>query len=536
MAASASPSLTPSGYAAGGERPVGGLPTGVVGVRWPSAWLLLLPLGVLLAFLPLTVTVPLVAALAGAAVILAQPRWGLYALALTVPYQSGFTIGDVSVPLDFKLGQVNASITEGVVALVILGWVTQLASAPLGGEFPVPSSQFRVQGSLPTANAERGTRDAGLIGTSPLLLAVGVLLTALVLSVLVARDLSLAAKELLKWLELAAVYLAGTSLLRTRRQRWTLVCWLGAAAASQAVLGLVQSVQKVGPEHFMIGGLLMRAYGTFEQPNPFAGYLGLTLPLVVSLYLFGLPPGRWRWLAAAAAVVLGTALLISLSRGAWTAQAVALLLVTLGASRAARRIVLTFGVLGLFFVAGVWPLLPPEMSSRLVSIVGSAVDLGSVREATITPENWAVLERLSQWHAGWQMFYDNPLLGVGIGNYNAAYDDYRLDQWPVALGHAHNHYLTVAAEAGFLGFLGYITFLATAFYLGIRAARAARRVGDRLWWALAIGILGGLAAFATHNLFDVLFVHGMGVTVGLLLALLEATPDAERRVEITVDD
>ena len=42
--------------------------------------------------------------------------------------------------------------------------------------------------------------------------------------------------------------------------------------------------------------------------------------------------------------------------------------------------------------------------------------------------------------------------------------------------------------------------------------------------ALSVGILGCLAAFATHNMFDVMFVHGMGVTVGLMLALLHGVP------------
>ena len=58
---------------------------------------------------------------------------------------------------------------------------------------------------------------------TPLVGAVAFLLTGLALSALVATDLALAAKEMLKWVELAAVYLAGTSLLQTRAQRRTLL-------------------------------------------------------------------------------------------------------------------------------------------------------------------------------------------------------------------------------------------------------------------------------------------------------------------------
>lgn len=448
-----------------------------------SPWVLVPPLGIVLALLPPLLSLTLLAATGGAALLLCRPRWALYLLALTVPYQS---------LLDVKIEGVSVSVTEVVVILLLLGWATHLAA----GRVPRPSF-------------------------SPLLVAVAVLLVTLSLSLVVASDLNMAAKELLKWLELAAVFLAGISLLETGRQRRTMVLWLIGAATSQAVVGLYQSFRSIGPAHFTIAGIAMRAYGTFEQPNPFGGYLGLTLPLAVALAVFGLPAGRRRRLVAVAALVLFVALALTLSRGAWGAQVIALLLVAALGSRQARHAVATFGMLALVLLAGIWPLLPAELSGRLTSVVTSAFDIGGVRNATVTPENWAVLERLSQWFAGWQMFRANPILGVGIGNYNAAYDDYRLDQWPMALGHAHNHYLTLAAEAGLLGALAYAGFWVVAFRSGVRALSAAR---DRLGRAAAIGILGGLAAFAAHNLFDVLFVHGMGVTIGLLLTLLHGIP------------
>ena len=49
-----------------------------------------------------------------------------------------------------------------------------------------------------------------------------------------------------------------------------------------------------------------------------------------------------------------------------------------------------------------------------------------------------------------------PWLGVGFGNYAAAYPDFRLLLWENALGHAHNYYLNVAAEIGAIGLLAYL--------------------------------------------------------------------------------
>jgi putative inorganic carbon (hco3(-)) transporter len=444
-----------------------------------SPWLMVLPLGIALAMLPPVLTVSATLGVAGTAVLLTHPRLALYLLALTVPYQSLFSV---------KVNDVSITITEGVIVILVVGWVAQL----IAGRVRPPQRW-------------------------PLLGAVAALLVVFAATVLVATNLTMVAKEMIKWAELAAAFLIGTSLIETPKQRQTLVIWLLAAGVSQALVGLVQSVLRIGPDHFLIGGVLLRAYGTFEQPNPFGGYMGLTLPLAASIALFGLDPGRERRLTAVAAGMIGAALLITFSRGAWVAQVAALLLVVLVSSHRARRAMATATMVGVLLLIALWPLLPVEPRDRAASVVLSAVDLRAARDATVTPENWAVLERVSQWYAGWEMFRNNPLLGVGIGNYNAAYNDYRLDQWPMGLGHAHNHYLTIAAEAGLLGLLAYLLFWFIAFRT---AFQAYHHSDDRMVRAIVVGILGALTAFAVHNLFDVLFVHGMGITVGLLLALL----------------
>ena len=48
------------------------------------------------------------------------------------------------------------------------------------------------------------------------------------------------------------------------------------------------------------------------------------------------------------------------------------------------------------------------------------------------------------------------------------------------------------------------------------------RATSALGRAVAIGILGVLAAQATHNVFDNLWVHSMAVQVALLLGLVYA--------------
>ena len=94
--------------------------------------------------------------------------------------------------------------------------------------------------------------------------------------------------ETIKWVEMLLLYLLVTALLPARQTKWVVVTILLTGMA-QAALGLYQFIFKVGPEGFLLfGGRFLRAYGTFAQPNPYAGYLGLILPLALALVVWGL--------------------------------------------------------------------------------------------------------------------------------------------------------------------------------------------------------------------------------------------------------
>jgi O-antigen ligase len=114
------------------------------------------------------------------------------------------------------------------------------------------------------------------------------------------------------------------------------------------------------------------------------------------------------------------------------------------------------------------------------------------------------------------MWKDRLWLGVGAGNYPPVYPRYALPLWPLSLGHAHNYYLNVAAEAGILGLAAYLLVWGVALVGAWRAAGRALR-----WqWGVALGVLGVLVHLSVHNFFDNLYVHGMYVQVAILLGIL----------------
>lgn len=511
--------------------------------------LLLITLGLTLATLPLTLVLTLVAGTAASLLILTHPPVGLWLLPFAVPFGSlrALPVGG------YRIGAV-----EVLIGLTLTAWLAQ----------SVARRQVRVE-------------------TPPLLVPLLLLVSAMLLSAPNARALGPALKELVKWGEILLVYALAfnlvrqqtadrsgrspSTLLRTsptepaqgtrsgaRPQRCTrrasvLVGALLLAASLEALHGIVGAVQRVGPPQFAIlGGRLYRASGVFQQPNPFGGYMNHSLPiaagLLAGLLLFGAQPrmrtrGNLLLGIALAAVtgLLSLGLVLSWSRGAWLGAAAGMTVVGLGWLRAlladasgdafalrARRGAASGAWLGatlgtLFLIAGGLRLLPPTVTARLASGLATFTTLDA-RGAVITDANFATLERVAHWQAAADMWRDHFWTGVGIGNYAAVYAEYALPKWPDPLGHAHNVYLNMAAETGFVGLLAYLVFVGAALW---HTWRVARQVTHPLARGMAVGVLGVLVALAVHNLFDNMYVHAMGIHLALALGLVSALPNLE---------
>src|SRR5919206_660191 len=283
------------------------------------------------------------------------------------------------------------------------------------------------------------------------------------------------------------------------------------AAISQALLGIGQTVVHFGPDSFA-RGFVLRASGTFEQPNPFAGYLNLTLPLLFAGVVTGVPVvGRLR---GTALVLLSAAVLLSVSRAALLASIAAAMVIVAVHLRRARALVAT-GVLTLFVLTAgtVFGLVP----TSVIDTIATALGMNNVDVANPTPLTWPGAERLAHILAGLDMFQKHPWLGVGIGNYPAVYPAYQIAPvWKNALGHAHNYYVNVAAEAGVVGLAAFLILLVAAFAIVVYLYR---RAADPLARTIALGTLGVLVTVAVHSFFDDIFVHAMEAQVALVVGM-----------------
>jgi O-antigen ligase len=470
-----------------------------------------------------------------------RPRVALYLMPLCVPWGS----------LDFiDIKGLRLNSADLLVIFLAIGWLMS----------------FGLRQKI-------GPRDREASQIPPyLVIAMLALVSTMVLSTTVALNLSSSLKEISKWLEFVIVILLGGQYLRTRRQIWTIVVLICLAGISQAFYGYIQAFFNLGPQSF-IRDASLRVYGTFDQPNPYAGYINIPLSITLALTLLG---RNWpiRMLAGLAAVMLGIAEYLSQSRGGEMAIAAALVFIVLAGMPRIRAFMRAFIILLLGLLEGLlagW--IPLNIFSPIMHFLG----LVQISFLEPTSQDYSTAERLAHWFAGLHMFLDHPLLGVGIGNYADAYPQYFITIFTDPLGHAHNYYINIAAETGSIGLIAFALFLLAVFVAGWHSLQEISKkwrrahaqlpqskpviqaplgrdkklkllvrplsliqyyrgqeqfdlvrtlTNDR---ALAIGLLAALIAICIHNLVDDLFVHSITNLIALLLIALirleRVTPD-----------
>jgi O-antigen ligase len=128
----------------------------------------------------------------------------------------------------------------------------------------------------------------------------------------------------------------------------------------------------------------------------------------------------------------------------------------------------------------------------------------------------AVLDRLIIWRVVREVMLDNPFFGVGLGNFRDAF--FAQEPWlHVELAypslHAHNTYLEILADTGWVGLIAYLVFLlATARQLMLQWAHGARPV-------LTLAAIGSLAAYAVFAMVDMLLLQNIHMLLVLVLSV-----------------
>lgn len=257
------------------------------------------------------------------------------------------------------------------------------------------------------------------------------------------------AKLLVMWTAFYLVFLAVQSLPPAQVRRLLVALSLGAAVlGARAIVGYVQH----GGAQLADGTVdtASRASSGITDPNYFAAYL--LLAGVPALALALLTRTRGRLLLAAAPLVVGVAVVLSLSRGGLVGLllAVAVLLAAVWA-RSSNRTRSRLALLGATAVAAVVVGAVPLVGGATVQTV---IERFGQASSTSVDNN-----RLQLYSASTEVFEQHPVVGVGIAQFSQQAPTRRVTEGGVPLTSAHSVPLNLAAEQGLLGLLSFLAWI-----------------------------------------------------------------------------
>jgi putative inorganic carbon (HCO3(-)) transporter len=336
---------------------------------------------------------------------------------------------------------------------------------------------------------------------------------------------------------LLATFIASSLLVRNHARRMVLATVLCSAAMFESLYGL----REAALQRYEIWGwvnrlIFNRVTGTFVNPNHFAHYVAIVLPLAIFLAAFSWhvsgtpedPLGRrlahlleQRVLATAFALIAGVAcvagVLLAQSRGALLALCA-----------------------GLFFVAA---LLPGRRMARIAFAAVGGLALLTAMIVYLGPERTvgrfvpSELERqtfvgrrigISSAFSLWQRF---SVFGSGLGTFESVVSMEQKQDLEKLYHHAHNDYVELAATGGTLGFVIGFVALAGGYVTLVRMTFGAKSV--ELSWrrrAFQAAALACLTIAMVHALFDFNFyIPSNPATLAAIAGAAVATVDHDRR-------
>lgn len=206
----------------------------------------------------------------------------------------------------------------------------------------------------------------------------------------------------------------------------------------------------------------MVAAGGFDDPNDLAASLVIVVPAALLLLQQGASRlARFSGLAALGLILTG--IFLCSSRG---------------------------GLLALGVAVGAYVFLRSGWKGRAALVVAAALLIAAMGSLDLLSsevrEDDSAMGRVNAWTAGLRMFFEQPILGVGYESFG--------EHHPIL---AHNSFVQVLAEGGFLGALTWVGLNYWAILTLFRVWKS----GDKQLSSYAVAVLAGLLASLTAAMF-----------------------------------
>ena len=297
--------------------------------------------------------------------------------------------------------------------------------------------------------------------------------------------------------------------------------------AVKVIIAVCAVIAIVGIGQSYIGRLFWQrgTFGPFVNRNHFAGFLVMGVALAGGLMIGRVVKQIWLAVYGSCALAMCAGIGLSASRGgvlALAAEIVFLVLIAIptffhsrSESKTRRAGILIRAAAVLLIGAGAI-----AGAMLLVGSEGLVANFSQIQAET--GGQLPASERFSRrdiWRATAELIKDHPMTGVGLGAFQFAYTRYDQSSGIQRVEQAHNDYLQIVADAGFIGGFIALVFIVLLFVRGFSALQTHNRQKR----AVVMGALAGCFAIAVHSFVEFNLQITSNAQLFLALAALATT-------------
>ncbi|MBQ8403222.1 MAG: O-antigen ligase family protein [Clostridia bacterium] len=331
-------------------------------------------------------------------------------------------------------------------------------------------------------------------------------------------DIASSVPKMLVYLCFLFMYFIVKNTVRTEILLKSCAASINISALLVAAIGIFQyfvgDVSTVWQDTAMFAGIPGRAVSTFENPNVLGEYLILVLPVI---FAFFIATKNLKEKCAYFFVFMTCAccLIFTWSRGAWLGFTFAVIIFILFKSHEfLAGIILLSPALAL----GATFLLNQNIIDRILSI-GDTADSST-------------MYRLNIWKGVFNMFRENGIFGIGIGEdaFAAVFPKYALAGTQTA-PHTHSLYLQIVSEMGAFALVAFLVLCFAFFSHTFAYIHRTINAKDR---TLATGFMCAIAAFLVQGFTDYVWYNYkiylfFWIMLGLAITVFYISEDEQRR-------
>ncbi|GAA0114512.1 O-antigen ligase family protein [Clostridium senegalense] len=335
--------------------------------------------------------------------------------------------------------------------------------------------------------------------TSFLGISIIVLAIVMAFSIIYSAEKGLALKETFRFITYIALLFIVKYEVKEKKSIETIINYFVFTTSILCVYGVIQYFTKIGLNPIFISSEGTRITSTMENPNGLGAYLVLSFfPIFMLIFNENNKKSKVFYIITSLLIVIN--IFLTYSRNATVGFMIGLLVLAF---------LYNYKFLSVFIIFVPIVLFDKSLINRFSNIKTSVLN---------DP-------RIKLWKVAGKMIKENPILGVGNGNYVALYDQY-IEKYPELKYKdyhrfsSHNSYLKIQSELGILGIISFALVIISSIRSVIKVYKNSH---NKMYKLFFMGVMASIIAFLAMNFLDNLFFSPQTTTYfWLFIALSES--------------